>query len=294
MSSEPHTPSHIPIPSRFEQPMLGSSPGRSPSPGSRVDHPLLITSSPERASFLASRSSQARDTDRITVLSENDCPLSSATRSVPRSASSLYNRNIIRGPPSVILSSKSYSQRASPYSRESSSTFSWYEDLRRRNGTSTLSATHSVVSTQSTTVGHAEYTLAELDVRHRERRVARDAQEVAVACAALRPRTMANMSAGATRIRSATERACITDGWRAAPFIRLWSQPLLCMHPTLARASIQLPHLPHSYAHPALPQLDFDAGIKLDFPGRKDTSVVDYSWDGLRFPKRLVALEPLE
>ncbi|KAJ7182630.1 hypothetical protein C8R43DRAFT_1116263 [Mycena crocata] len=58
--------------------------------------------------------------------------------------------------------------------------------------------------------------------------------------------------------------------------IRLWLEQQF--HCPICRAEMHAAPIRH---------LDYDAGIEFDFPDRVDKSVVDYSWEGLRFPEQI-------
>ncbi|KAJ7164593.1 hypothetical protein C8R43DRAFT_1122470 [Mycena crocata] len=324
MSSNP------PIPLRPDKSItVLSSPNRSSSPGSSIQRPMLVGFSPKKPSSRPSssrpsgHSRSARD-PYISLMADPQLTLDSERR-----ASSFYNRSIIRGPPSVNLANSTRSN-SSPYARIRASAAA--QHCRPSNYDSSVITSESTSRSRVTTQNYhpQQYTAAELDARYRARRVARDAEEVAAARAALPPRTMANVSAGATRVRSASERARITDGWREVRPEDLTAADLFqtAKHPPIGttdrvhqRCSICLQikshavgyacghshcyvcirlWLEHQFSCPIcrtimhttpIRNLDYDAGIEYDFPLRKDESVVDYSFDRLRFPKRLCALD---
>ncbi|KAJ7079307.1 hypothetical protein C8R43DRAFT_1143265 [Mycena crocata] len=291
-------------------------------PGASIDDPMFVLSSPERGPSHVS-GLIAGDIGPLTIPTRQR-PLSSVTRPrrgvsvmlpASQNASSLYNRNIIRGPPSVILQSRS--------ARASNSGGSAIADaVNNPNPLRRLSETY-----------RAELREAELRLRESERRAAERRERLeresaarhAQALATAPPRIPLAPAPSATRPRRRRRNV----GWRKDRLKPLTAENLYktSVRPPVGTTDrehqrcaicLQIKSHPVSYAcghshcyvcirlwleeqwscpvcrdimhRVPTKNIDYDKGLEYDFPLRKDQSVVLYSWKGLRFPKEEVQL----
>ncbi|KAJ7100992.1 hypothetical protein C8R43DRAFT_1141254 [Mycena crocata] len=307
--------------SRVTDDILGDSNPDNPSPdtrpGSSIQHPMFVNSSPE-TSPAKDPSSLTRD-HRPLILTTRQHRRSSVIRTTTsisngrhnltteQATSSVYNRNIFRGPPSVISRGLNRAPAHRSASGSGSNNAQPYPPGRLGD--------RFQVSTRQ------EEERAQEQAR-RARREARDDAERAAELAMNPPRPRPTLHSIKPRIDDGAWRETRSEPLTAADLFQTdVRSPLGTTDRVHQRCSIclQIKSHPvfyvcghgHCYVCARLwleerwncPEcraimhtepiriIDYEKGMECDFPGRRDESVVDYSWERLRFPRRLRILE---